>query len=198
MRNNKLHISQLSFLALTAVLNIAGANLALTLRLPIYFDTLGTMMAAMLFGPVYGMIPGLISALITGITTDIYSLFFLPVQLITGFAAGLLLHTKDRTIHSGRFPLPVLTLLISVPGTVVSALISSFVFGGITSSGSSVLVQILHHSGLGLTESVFCVQIFTDYADRILTLFVSIFLLHALPKSIIQSLKEGVSYGSIQ
>lgn len=48
MRNNKLHISQLSFLALTAVLNIAGANLALTLRLPIYFDTLGTMMAAML------------------------------------------------------------------------------------------------------------------------------------------------------
>ena len=73
----------MSFLALAAVLNIAGANLALLIRIPLYLDTLGTFLAAILFGPFYGMVPGFLSGILTGMTTDIYSLFYLPVQLLT-------------------------------------------------------------------------------------------------------------------
>ena len=36
----KLTVLQMSFLALAAVLNIAGANLALLIRIPLYLDTL--------------------------------------------------------------------------------------------------------------------------------------------------------------
>lgn len=198
MKSQKTRIFQISFLALAAVLNIVGANIALVLRLPIYFDTLGTLMAAMLFGPLYGMLPGLISGILTGITTDIYSLFFLPVQLVIGITAGLLLHSNDEKIRSHRLPLAGMAFLISAPGTVVSSIISAFVFGGITSSGSSIFVQLLHHAGVNLTVSVFCVQFVTDYADRILTIFAACLLLHALPKTILLSLKKGASYGSVQ
>lgn len=62
----KLTVLQMCFLALAAVLNIAGANIALLLRIPLYLDTLGTFLSAMLFGPFYGMIPGLLSGLLTG------------------------------------------------------------------------------------------------------------------------------------
>ncbi len=44
----KLTVLQMSFLALAAVLNIAGANLALLIRIPLYLDTLGTFLAAIL------------------------------------------------------------------------------------------------------------------------------------------------------
>ena len=38
----KLNLSGLCFLALAAVLNLVGANLALALRLPIYLDSMGS------------------------------------------------------------------------------------------------------------------------------------------------------------
>ena len=48
----KMTVLQLCLLALAAALNTAGASVALVLRLPIYLDTLGTMLAAALFGPI--------------------------------------------------------------------------------------------------------------------------------------------------
>ena len=46
----KLNLSGLCFLALAAVLNLVGANLALALRLPVYLDSMGTMLGAALLG----------------------------------------------------------------------------------------------------------------------------------------------------
>ena len=46
------------------------------------------MFAAAVMGPFYGMIPGIVSNLIGGVTTDIYALYYLPVQMITGCMAG--------------------------------------------------------------------------------------------------------------
>lgn len=196
MKKLKLTMPQMSFLALAAVLNIIGANLALFLKLPFYMDTLGTFLAAMLFGSIYSMIPGLLSGLLMGFTTDIYSLFFLPVQLIIGLTAGFFFHNRKS---ESRVALPFYALLVSLPGTVVSACISAFVFGGITSSGSTVFVQLLHRTGLNLTASVFCVQFLTDYIDRAIMLLVAALILGALPNSILGTLKKGChSYGSLQ
>ena len=119
------------FLALAAVLNIAGANIALLLRIPLYLDTLGTFLSAMLFGPFYGMIPGLLSGLLTGFTTDIYSLFYLPVQLVTALAAGFLF--TRNLFKTGKYLILLYAVAVTVPGTIVSASITAFLFGGITS-----------------------------------------------------------------
>ena len=78
------------FIALSAVINIIGGNLALVLRLPIYLDSIGTFLASALLGPVGGVLAGVVSGVISGITTDIYSLYFIPVQIVTGVAAGIL------------------------------------------------------------------------------------------------------------
>lgn len=192
----KLTLIQMSFLALAAVLNIAGANIALLLRIPLYLDTLGTFLASILFGPFYGMIPGLISGLLTGITTDIYSLFYLPVQLVTGFAAGLLFYRK--TFKTKEYRILLYAFIVTLPGTTVSASITAFLFGGITSSGSTILVQLLHHTGLNMTASVFFVQLVTDYLDRAVMLCLSVFVLGVLPVSMLAALKKGQkTYGSL-
>ncbi len=142
----------MSFLALAAVLNIAGANLALLIRIPLYLDTLGTFLAAILFGPFYGMVPGFLSGILTGMTTDIYSLFYLPVQLLTGLTAGLFFY--EKSFRNGKYRIPLYAFVVTLPGTIVSSCITAFLFGGITSSGSTVMVQLFHHLGLNLTVSV--------------------------------------------
>lgn len=192
----KLTVLQMCFLALAAVLNIAGANIALLLRIPLYLDTLGTFLSAMLFGPFYGMIPGLLSGLLTGFTTDIYSLFYLPVQLVTALAAGFLFY--EKSFKTGKYRILLYAAAVTVPGTIVSASITAFLFGGITSSGSSILVQLLHHTGLNLTASVFCVQLLTDYLDRAVMLCLSVLVLGVLPTSMLALLKKGQrNYGSL-
>ena len=71
--------------------------------------------------------------------------------------------------------------MISLPGTLVSSCITAVVFGGITSSGSTILVQLFHHLGMGLTASICMVQGLTDYADRAVVLGLTATLLSMLP-----------------
>ncbi|MGM0212503.1 ECF transporter S component [Enterococcus sp. AZ109] len=173
----KKHTSQLTIIALAVALNIVLGNLALFLRLPIYLDTVGTILAATLLGPIAGILTGFSSALFTGVTTDLFSLYFAPVQLCVGFMAGILLHNK-RTAWS----LPLKVLLVTLPGTLIASLITVLLFGGITSSGSSMLVQVIHGLGLNQTLSVFLVQIGTDYLDKFLAISLVISAIRALPR----------------
>lgn len=189
----KITSAQLCALAVLAVVNIIGANLALMLRLPLYLDSIGTMAAGALFGPLWGMVPGAASALLNGVTTDPYALYYLPVQLITGALAGVAFQkikiVQDRKLHLARlFPVAI---LVSLPGTVVSASVTAFLFGGITSSGSTILVQLLHGMGLNMTASVCAVQALTDYLDRFACLALAAVLVRALPGQIRMRMKQS-------
>ena len=136
-------------------------------------------------GPFYGMIPGIVSNLIGGVTTDIYALYYLPVQMITGCMAGFVFPEKCRLMTEKDLGKILFGAgMISIPGTLVSSSITAIVFGGITSSGSTLLVQLFHHLGLGLTASVCMVQGLTDYADRAIVLALTAVLLALLPSSV--------------
>lgn len=166
----------LTLMALCIALNMVGANIALMLKLPLYLDSMGTVLAAAVFGPVGGLLTGGVTAVLNGMT-DLYALFYLPVQLLTGIVAGLLYrHVKPGTWRSNWW----LALVISLPGTVVSTLITVILFHGITSSGSSMLVQVLLGTGISKVAAVFLVQIATDYLDRFITVYVVALVYRAL------------------
>ncbi len=188
---------KLCILAFCAVINLLGGQIALLFRLPIYLDSFGTVLAAALLGPVYGMIPGIISNLIGGMTTDLYALYYLPVQIITGWMSGIVFRKVPP--RNGRDLIRILfgAGMISIPGTLVSSSITSIIFGGITSSGSTILVQLLHHLGLGLTASVCIVQGLTDYADRTVVLMLTSVLLMMLPSSVKAMVNKEDRYGKI-
>lgn len=175
---------QICLVAFAVVLNYIGSTIALTLRLPIYLDTIGTILTAALLGPVFGMIPGMLSGVFCFFTTDVISLYYTPVQLVIGFTAGM----AFRSGMMRRMKVMFGTLLVTVPGTLVSSLITALVFGGFTSSGSSILVQIFHQLGLPMTASVFFVQIVTDYLDRFIAVSVVLAMLAVMTPSMKQKL----------
>lgn len=178
LRNKqRVSVYRICLVAMAVVMNAAGAQLALTLKLPVYLDSIGTVMAGAMLGPVYGMLPSLISGVILGMTIDIYSLYFAPVGMIVGFMAGIAwkIHLADK----GRMWLA--GAVVAFPGTLVSSVICAVVFGGITSSGSMVFVQLLARTPLGMTASIVLVQAVTDYVDRLMSIFFVAVLIKSLP-----------------
>ena len=117
----------------------------------------------------------------------ILSFYFIPSAMITGAMAGLV--SKKGWLKKKSLPGGVLAL--SLPGTAASSVITAVVFGGITSSGSSLLVQLFSYLGLPMTASVFLVQVVTDYGDRLISTFLALAVLAAVPLSI--KGKAGVS-----
>ena len=124
-----------------------------------------------MLGPVYGMVPGILSGIISGCTSDVYSFYYIPVQMVVGVMAGVFFQ-KIRPDSRQFWKVLLTALCISLPGTIVSSAITAAVFGGITSSGSSLLV-------------------------RIVILFSTVVLYGMLPASLKQKVQKGNFHGTI-
>lgn len=190
-KNTQTAVKKICLVALAVCINVAGGQIALLLRLPIYLDSIGTLLTGVLLGPVYGMAPNLLSGIVMGMTADIYSLYFAPVGMITGLMAGLVSKAWGRKLLAQKTKLFIAAAAVTVPGTILSALICAGLFGGVTSSGSAILVQLLSHTPLGMTGSIFAVQIVTDYVDRAVSLFAVGALLRAVPADILFAYEGG-------
>lgn len=180
----KISVHKITLIALAVVINIVGSYIALGLHLPIYLDSMGTIMTAILLGPFYGLFPGVLSALVTGMTSDIYALYYMPVGIVLGIVTGFVFQKNKSN------KLFVKSFCISVPASLISACITANLFGGITSSGSTMLVQLLAKTPLGLTLSCLIVQFFTDYFDRLLSLWLVFSVIKKLPDSLTNKLKN--------
>lgn len=183
----KLTVLSITVIGFAIALNIVGGFVALNLKLPIYLDSIGTIMAAFILGPIYGAVTGLLSGIVSGFAFDIYSLYFSPVQIIIGLSAGLMY--KKGLIKGVRIPLGVLP--VAVCSSLVGAVIAAYLFGGVTSSGSSLIVQFLSGIGVNKVVSVFIVQFLTDYADKFIAISLALSVILAVPGSLKQKLARS-------
>ena len=89
-RRSGLDSTALALIPLAIAINLAGGQLVKALRLPIYLDSIGTVMTGALLGPWIGLITGLLSNTIwTLIGLDQFALTFAPVAGVIGLLAGL-------------------------------------------------------------------------------------------------------------
>ena len=182
----KANIRKLTLMGFGVALNIVGAFIALQFRLPIYLDSIGTILIACILGPKYAVLTGLSGSLISGITFDIYSLYFAPVQISTGFFAGIMY--RKHWLRGKRAFIGV--LCFALPTALISAIITAILFGGVTSSGSSYVVQVLIALGFGDVASVFMTQILTDYMDKLMAVILVSLAIRVLPNQIKYSLLD--------
>lgn len=169
----------LVFAALGVCLNMIGSFLAMIMHMPVYMDTLGTVFVSLFCGPVYGICCALLSSLINA-SFDPFALPFIPNGIAAAVFASLLRHPR-----LAKVPLVLKTFIVSLPCSVVSASISAYVFGGITSAASSYIVQFLYGAvHLPLVLSAFIVQIGTDYLDKLIILSVVTLFIARIPTHI--------------
>ncbi|MBS6721088.1 MAG: ECF transporter S component [Peptoniphilus harei] len=162
----KISTKKITILALCIAMNMVGSWIGLMIKLPVYLDSIGTVMAGFAFGPVFGILAGVITALVNTIS-DPVALYFMPTQIIVGFTAGYFKFLKREDFLSKFYLTPVM----SIPAAISSALIATYLFGTVTTAGSSYIVQALR-AIIDISDFVIVlgVQIITDYLDKLLSI----------------------------
>ena len=162
----KISTKKITILALCVAMNMVGSWIGLMIKLPVYLDSIGTVMAGFAFGPVFGILAGLITALVNTIS-DPVALYFMPTQIIVGFTAGYFKFLKRDDFLSKFYLAPAM----SIPAAISSALIATYLFGTVTTAGSSYIVQALR-ALMDISDFVIVlgVQIITDYLDKLLSI----------------------------
>lgn len=162
----KITSKKITFMALCIAINSVSAWLAVVLKLPVYLDSIGTIMAGFSFGPAFGILTGIISAFANSIGDPI-AIYFMPTQIVVGFTAGYFKFLKRDDIVSKLYLAPAMFL----PAAISSALIATYLFGTVTTAGSSYIVQALRAiMDISDFAIVLGVQIITDYADKLLSI----------------------------
>ncbi|EFE0748556.1 ECF transporter S component [Escherichia coli] len=168
----------LVLIVISIAINMIGGQLASMVKLPIFLDSIGTLISAVLLGPVIGMLTGLLTNLLWGLLTDPIAAAFAPVAMVIGLVAGCLaragwFRTLPKVVVSG--------VIITLAVTVVAVPLRTALFGGVTGSGADLFVAWMHSMGQNLVESVAITVIGANLVDKILTAVIVWLLLRQLP-----------------
>lgn len=168
-----------ALMAVSIVLNIVIGQVVSLLKLPIFLDSIGTMIVALLAGPWAGGLTGLLTNLIWGLISDPVAAAFAPVAAVIGVAAGLcakygLFRQWWQVILSG--------VVISLALSVIAIPIRVYMFGGVTGSGADFVVAYLLATGQSLFSSVLITVIGNNLVDKIATALLAWAILKGLPK----------------
>ena len=178
----------LVLIVISIAINMIGGQLASMVKLPIFLDSIGTLISAVLLGPVIGkkymkrllvvMLTGLLTNLLWGLLTDPIAAAFAPVAMVIGLVAGWLaragwFRTLPKVVVSG--------VIITLAVTVVAVPLRTALFGGVTGSGADLFVAWMHSMGQNLVESVAITVIGANLVDKILTAVIVWLLLRQLP-----------------
>ena len=76
-------------ISIAIVINIVAGQLVSMLKLPIFLDSIGTVLVGLLAGPWAGGLTGMLTNLIWGMITSPVAAAFSPVAMAIGIVAGL-------------------------------------------------------------------------------------------------------------
>lgn len=143
------------------------------LGLPLYLDSIGTVLVAVLAGPAAGLTTGALSSVVWGLLNPA-ALPFAAVSALTGLLAGLLKSERLWTwILSGAF--------VGLICGALAAPIAAFVYGG-----TGAIVSAFREMGNSLLQSVTLQSFISDPLDKAAVFAIVYFVVRALPARVTQ------------
>lgn len=175
---------------IAVAVNLVGFQLANVLRLPIFLDTIGTILVGVIAGPWVALLAGLITNLINAIFNPTYLPYALTSMAI-GVGAGYLskhgfFKNIPKTIISG--------IIITLIAVVVSAPITVLVYGGVTGSTSSLITAAFLASGQTMWTAVFSSSGITEVSDKVVSVLIVYFIVKAMSDRYLSKMNYGDLY----
>jgi energy-coupling factor transport system substrate-specific component len=182
-------------IALCAALNFAVGNIVYLVKLPIFLDSIGTILCALLIFPdrraafACASVAGFIGVILSGLVLNP----FLPWFMFTMFAIAAVsaLLTARATATFRARPLPVRAfaanvviygILTGLASAIVSAPVVVWLFGGVTGSGSAFVVAFFLKTGDQLLNSALYAGLTTEPIDKTLQVLLAALLYRATPR----------------
>ncbi len=172
-------------LALALIPRAVALNLALgavvgALKLPVYLDSVGTILVAVLAGPWAGVITGIVSNSVLGLLVSPALFAFIPVAIVIGWLAGIAGRAGAFASLAGAI---AAGLVIGVAAALASAVIVIALMGGLTASGTGILtIAIRATLGVSVDSAAKIAAIATDALDKPLSCVLVYLVLERLPR----------------
>lgn len=160
-------------------INMVLGQVASMIKLPIFLDSIGTFIAALLGGPWIAALTGLLTNLIWGLISSPVAAAFAPVAIVIGLSAGFLARAG---MFSNWYKVVISGVIITICLTLVATPIRTYLFAGVTGSGADFIVAYIHATGEKLWQSVASTIILANLADKIITGLIAWQLVKHLPK----------------
>lgn len=158
-------------------INIVIGQIVLLLRLPVFLDSIGTVLVAAICGPWAGALTGTLSNIIWGLAIDPNSFPWFPVALFIGFVAGW---CAVGGLFKSWWKVVITGVLVAITAAIVSTPIAVYLYGGITASGSSFITAFLLQTGQDMVTAVLSTNFLVEPIDKIATCLLAFAIIKGL------------------
>lgn len=162
-------------------INLIGGTLCSTLKLPLFLDTIGTIVIACLSGPWVAALCGLLTNIFLALVANPVYLPYAVVSVLCGLTVGYM-------AKAGLFGKPWGAVLVWLACTLVNAVTASvitvFVYGGATgANGTSILTATLIVAMKNIMVSVFSSSMIENLVDKGIVVFIAYFIVKGIPRN---------------
>jgi energy-coupling factor transport system substrate-specific component len=192
---------RLAAIALCAALNFAIGNIVYLIKLPIYLDSIGTILCALLIFPdrraalICASIAGFIGVMLSGLVINPFLPWFMFTMLAIALVSALLTARATETFRARPLPVApfvakvvICGVITGIASAVVSAPVVVWLFGGVTGSGSAFVVAFFLKTGEQLLNSALYAGLTTEPIDKTLQVLLAALLYRATPRDFIAML----------
>lgn len=158
-------------------INVVIGQIVLVLRLPVFLDSIGTVLVAAVAGPWAGALTGLLSNVIWGLLIDLDALPWFPVALLIGFVAGW---CAIGGLFKSWWKVMITGFLVAITAAIASTPIAVYLYGGISASGSSFITAFLLQTGRDLIPAVLSTNFLVEPFDKIATCLLTFAIIEGL------------------
>ena len=181
-------------------INVVVGQIVVLLKLPVYLDSIGTVLVAALCGPWAGALTGALSNTIWGLAIDPNALPWWPVAFFIGLVAGF---CAKGGLFKSWWKVVVTGFLVALTAATVSTPIAVYIYGGITASGSSFITAYLLQTGQGIISAVLSTNFLVEPVDKITTAMLAFAIVQGLSKRFVARFPrpenvEGEAGGQMQ
>ena len=167
------------FVFMTLLLNLVLSKIALALDLPVYFDCVGTIIAAMTGGNLPAVIVGFFSNVINGFS-NIATLYYGIISILIGVAAAVF-QRNGFFKTPGRIALTI--LVFSLLGGGLGSVLTYFLYGYDFGEGISAPFALAIYNYLGFSKffAQLSADIILDFFDKTLVVAAAVGLHRLIP-----------------
>lgn len=169
-----------------AALNIVGGLINTALKLPIFLDMIGTAVVAIVLGPWWGALVGVITNVVSSFISGPIGLPFAACNVIGALVWGYGVRWGFGKKYWSYF---LLNMVVAFFVSLVAVPIYVFIFGGATGHFADLMTATFVAMGQNLITSVFSSNILVSLADKIISGFVALAIIEALPENLTAGLQ---------
>lgn len=178
----------LTFIPLAIALNVGIGAIVKALNLPLYVDSIGTILATLLLGWRMGAVAGVLGFVITSIFINPFAIYFVGTQIVIAIFTHIVgkrgwFKNIFKTIVSG-FGLGIIAAIVSAPIIIL-------VFQGATGNGAALLTSFFAKMGNQIMNSVFLSGFSIEPIDKGLQCLLAFFILKGIPKNLLEKFRSG-------